>query len=94
MRFLFRPPADEAAGLLVLPWETPLEEWPEDVLLEVPQRGISRHVVRFVAQHGHVYALKEIVEPLARKEYGLLTDFAAEGLPTVRAGRGAGPAAD
>ena len=83
MRFLFRPPADEAAGLLALPWETPLEEWPDDVLLEVPQRGISRHVVRFVALEGHVYALKEIVEPLARKEYGLLTGFAAEGLPTV-----------
>src|SRR3954465_659893 len=95
MRFLFRPPATEAAGLLALPGATPpgavprragdkpREEWPEDVLLEVPQRGISRHVVRFVALDGHVYALKEIVEPLARKEYGLLTDFAAEGLPTV-----------
>ncbi len=83
MRFLFRPPAAEAAGLLALPWERPLEEWPDDVLLDVPQRGISRHVVRFVALEGQVYALKEIVEPLARKEYGLLTDFAAEGLPTV-----------
>src|SRR4051794_28412227 len=81
MRFLFRPPATEAAGLLALPWDQPLEEWPDDVLLEVPQRGISRHVVRFVALDGHVYALKEIVEPLARKENGLLTDFAAEGLP-------------
>src|SRR4051794_10404998 len=84
MRFLFRPPATEAAGLLALPWDQPLEEWPDDVLLEVPQRGISRHVVRFVALGGHVYALKEIVEPLARKEYGLLTDFAAEGLPAVQ----------
>ena len=84
MRFLFRPPADEAAGLLALPWDKPLEEWPDDVLLQVPQRGISRHVVRFVAIDGHVYALKEIVEPLARKEYALLTDFAAEGLPTVQ----------
>jgi hypothetical protein len=83
MRFLFRPPATEAAGLLALPWDQPLEEWPDDVLLDVPQRGISRHVVRFVAHDGHVYALKEIVEPLARKEYGLLTDFAAEGLPSV-----------
>jgi hypothetical protein len=83
MRFLFRPPATEAAGLLALPWEQPLEEWPDDVLLDVPQRGISRHVVRFVALEGQVYALKEIVEPLARKEYGLLTEFAAEGLPTV-----------
>jgi hypothetical protein len=83
MRFLFRPPAVEAAGLLALPWDRPLEDWPEDELLTIPQRGISRHVVRFVAGDGHVYALKEIVEPLARKEYALLGDFAAEGLPAV-----------
>jgi hypothetical protein len=83
MRFLFRPHAVEAAGLLALPWDRPLEDWPEDELLTIPQRGISRHVVRFVAGDGHVYALKEIVEPLARKEYALLGDFAAEGLPAV-----------
>jgi hypothetical protein len=85
MRFLFRPPAIEAAGLLALPWDLPLEEWPEDVVTHVPSRGISRHVVRFVASEGTLYALKEIVEPLARKEYALLTEFAAEGLPTVEA---------
>ena len=83
MRFLFRPPAAEAAGLLALPWDRPLNSWPAGVLADVPQRGISRHVVRFVADDGTVYALKEIVEPLARKEYALLTDFAAQGLPTV-----------
>jgi len=83
VRFVFRPPATEAAGLLSLPWDRPLTEWPDDVLTTVPQRGISRHVVRFVAIEGTVYALKEIVEPLARKEYGVLGDFAAEGLPTV-----------
>ena len=83
MRFLFRPPAVDAAGLLALPWEQPLEEWDERLLLEVPQRGISRHVVRFVASDGRVYALKEIVEPLARHEYAMLRDFAEDGLPTV-----------
>jgi hypothetical protein len=83
MRFLFRPPAAEATGLLALPWDRPLEEWPDDVVLAVPQRGISRHVVRFVAGEGCVYALKEIVEPLARKEYAMLHAFAAEGLPVV-----------
>jgi hypothetical protein len=51
--------------------------------MEVPQRGISRHVVRFVANDGHVFALKEIHERLARKEYGLLGEFQEEGLPTV-----------
>jgi Domain of unknown function (DUF4032)/Lipopolysaccharide kinase (Kdo/WaaP) family len=85
MRFLFRPPATDAAGLLALPWDTPLEEWPDDVVLNVPQRGISRHVVRFVPTEGHVYALKEIDERLARKEYALLGEFAEEGLPAVSA---------
>jgi hypothetical protein len=83
MRFLFRPPADEAAGLLNLPWDQPLEDWADEHLLEVPQRGISRHVVRFATSDGSVYALKEIDERLARHEYAMLTDFEAEGLPTV-----------
>ncbi|TKJ18181.1 DUF4032 domain-containing protein [Blastococcus sp. CCUG 61487] len=83
MRYLFRPPATEAAGLLSLPWHQPLEEWDPDLLLDVPQRGISRHVVRFVATEGRVYALKEISERLARHEYALLTEFEAEGLPAV-----------
>ena len=34
MRFVFSPPADEAAGLLALPWELPLEEWRDDDELE------------------------------------------------------------
>jgi hypothetical protein len=83
MRFLFRPPADEAAGLLTLPWSEPLEEWVDEHMLEVPQRGISRHVVRFATSDGSVYALKEIDERLARHEYAMLTEFEAEGLPTV-----------
>jgi hypothetical protein len=83
MRFLFRPPAADATGLLSLPWQEPLEQWDPALLLEVPQRGISRHVVRFVASGGHVFALKEINERLARHEYRLLGDFEEEGLPTV-----------
>jgi hypothetical protein len=83
MRFLFRPPATDATGLLGLPWNAPLAEWDPALLLEVPQRGISRHVVRFVANNGHVFALKEIHERLARHEYALLGDFEEEGLPTV-----------
>jgi hypothetical protein len=83
MRFLFRPPAAEATGLLSLPWDRPLAAWEPELLLEVPQRGISRHVVRFVATGGHVFALKEISERLARHEYALLGEFQEEGLPTV-----------
>ncbi len=85
MRFLFRPPAEHAAGLLSLPWHEPLEEWTDDRLLEVAHRGISRHVVRFVEADGHVYALKEIDERLARREYRLLGRLAEMGMPAVSA---------
>jgi Domain of unknown function (DUF4032)/Lipopolysaccharide kinase (Kdo/WaaP) family len=83
MRYLFRAPATDASGLLTLPWHEPLEDWDPDLLIEVPQRGISRHVVRFVACDGRVFALKEIAEPLARHEYALLGECEDEGLPTV-----------
>ena len=83
MRFLFRPPPPTRRACSALPWDQPLEEWDPALLLEVPQRGISRHVVRFVASSGHVFALKEINERLARHEYALLGEFEEEGLPTV-----------
>ena len=83
MRFIFRPPAEHAAGLLSLPWHEPLEEWVDDHLLEVAHRGISRHVVRFVEVDGHVYALKEIDERLARREYRLLGQLETMGMPAV-----------
>lgn len=83
MRFIFRPPASHAAGLLPLPWDTPLEDWVDDHLLEVAHRGISRHVVRFVEVDGLVFALKEIDERLARREYRLLGELEAMGMPAV-----------
>ena len=84
MRFVFSPPADTAAGLLDLPWEQPLEEWSDDRLQEIPQRGLSRHVVRFVAEGGEVFALKEIPERLARREYELLRRLDSLGIPAVQ----------
>jgi hypothetical protein len=85
MRFVFSPPAEAAAGLLDLPWELPLEEWVDDRLTEIPQRGLSRHVVRFVAEGGEVFALKEIPESLARREYRLLRRLKELGIPAVDA---------
>jgi hypothetical protein len=58
-------------ALLDLPWSTPLEEWPEDLLAALP-RGISRHIVRFVKVTGRVIAVKEIKADLARREYNML----------------------
>jgi hypothetical protein len=83
MRFVFTPPAEAATGLLSLPWQIPLEDWTDSRLVEMRQRGISRHVVRFVAQDGEIYALKEIDERLARKEYRLLRELADLGVPAV-----------
>lgn len=83
MRFVFRPPAVHAAGLLTLPWDAPLEEWEDDRILEVAHRGISRHIVRFVEVEGTVYALKEINERLARREYKLLGELESMGMPAV-----------
>ncbi len=83
MRFVFAPPAEEAAGLLSLPWGEPLESWQDDRLVEIRQRGISRHVVRFVVDEGVLYALKELGERLARREYHLLRTLAELGVPAV-----------
>ena len=70
------------SGLLDLPWELPLETWPEDRVHALP-RGISRHVVRFVRLSGKVYAVKEITEPIARREYQLLRNLRRLQVPSV-----------
>jgi len=83
MKFVFSPPADGAAGLLTLPWTEPLEEWRDERLVEIRQRGISRHIVRFVADDRELYALKAISERLARREYRLLRALAEVSIPAV-----------
>lgn len=83
MRFVFAPPATGAAGLLTLPWAEPLEDWDDERLVEIRQRGISRHVVRFASDNGIVYALKAISERLARREYRLLRALADSKIPAV-----------
>lgn len=83
MKFVFTPPADHAAGLLTLPWSQPLADWRDERLVEIRQRGISRHVVRFVYDDGTLYALKELSERLARREYRLLRALAELGIPAV-----------
>lgn len=70
--------------LAFLPWNIPLEEWPEDVVVALP-RGISRHIVRFVRLDGTVYAIKEIEQHFADREYALLGDLARRNVPAVEA---------
>jgi hypothetical protein len=69
---------------LDLPWHQPLEEWQSERIVELV-RGISRHVVRFVNYGGDIYALKELPERVAVREYGLLRHMEAESIPVVKA---------
>jgi len=70
--------------LLTLPWQTPLEDWPDRLLVPLP-RGISRHVVRFVRVSSQVYAIKETREPIAWREYRMLRDLRRLNLAVVEA---------
>lgn len=74
----------DPTDLLSLPWSTPLEAWPGSLLVALP-RGISRHIVRFARIAGQVYAIKEIAQPLAEREYALLRQLARTGVPVVEA---------
>src|SRR4051794_17168116 len=69
-------------GLMLLPWDLPLEDWPAEHLVPL-QRGLSRHVVRFVRIGRHTCAVKETDELVARREYHLLRDLGRLGLPAV-----------
>ena len=69
---------------LDLPWDEPLAEWEHDRLVEVV-RGIHRHVVRFVDYDGRIYALKELPERVARREYSLLRRLGEESVNVVDA---------
>jgi Domain of unknown function (DUF4032)/Lipopolysaccharide kinase (Kdo/WaaP) family len=81
--FRLRARADQQA-FLELPWGLPLEEWPQEILVEA-KRGIGRHVVRFVHLRNAFYALKELPPPLAEREYRLLGELAERAVPAVEA---------
>jgi hypothetical protein len=68
--------------LLDLPWDVPLEDWPESTLAALP-RGISRHVVRFVKLGNRVLAVKEIKADLAEREYAMLRNLRRLDVPSV-----------
>lgn len=68
--------------LLFLPWELPLEQWPAESTVALP-RGISRHTVRFVRVNDAIYAVKEIEESFATREFNLLFDLGRLGAPCV-----------
>ena len=75
---------DPAIALVDLPWETPLADWPAATLAfrELPV-GPSRHLVRFLAADGSLYALKELPLEAGRREYEVLLHLEGAGLPAV-----------
>jgi hypothetical protein len=75
---------DPAISLVELPWEAPLGDWPAEGLAfrELPV-GPSRHLVRFLAADGSLYALKELPLEVGRNEYDVLLHLESAGLPAV-----------
>ncbi|MBU3692928.1 MAG: DUF4032 domain-containing protein [Candidatus Nanopelagicaceae bacterium] len=77
---------EEIAALAGLPWDQPLENWPEDPTLTA-QRGISRHIVRLVRStpepDSEIYAVKETVQEFAVREYEALKELGLRGAPSV-----------
>lgn len=68
--------------LFDLPWDTPLESWPETTIAALP-KGISRHIVRFVHLGNYIVAIKETTDELARGEYDLLWSLKRLDVPCV-----------
>jgi hypothetical protein len=74
--------AQPSPELFDLPWNVPLESWPEETIAALP-KGISRHVVRFVHLGDHIVAIKETTDELARGEYDLLRSLRRLDVPCV-----------
>jgi hypothetical protein len=69
-------------ALLDLPWNLPLELWPDETIAALP-KGISRHLVRFVHLGDHVLAVKETTAEMAQNEYELLRTLQRLDAPCV-----------
>ncbi len=69
-------------ALLDLPWDLPLEDWPDENIAALP-KGISRHLVRFVNLSGYVIAVKETTDDIARREYEMLRTLQRLEVPCV-----------
>nr|WP_228514204.1 DUF4032 domain-containing protein [Frondihabitans sp. VKM Ac-2883] len=68
--------------MLDLPWNLPLDVWPEDSIATLP-KGISRHLVRFAYLSGYVIAIKETSGEMARGEYEMLRTLQRMDIPCV-----------
>lgn len=69
---------------LDLPWDEPIATWSTPRIVDLP-RGISRHEVRFVGYADAIYAIKELPEQAARRDYEVLRFLEEVDGPSVRA---------
>lgn len=69
-------------ALLDLPWDLPLENWPNETIASLP-KGISRHLVRFANLSGYVVAVKETTSEMAKGEYDMLRTLQRLDIPCV-----------
>ncbi|WP_349902234.1 DUF4032 domain-containing protein [Parafrigoribacterium humi] len=69
-------------ALLDLPWNLPLDAWPDSVIAALP-KGISRHLVRFVHLSGYIIAIKETSDQMAHGEYDMLRSLQRLDVPCV-----------
>lgn len=69
-------------ALLDLPWQLPLEQWPQENIAALP-KGLSRHTVRFAHLGDHVIAIKETLFDLAKREYEMLRKLEKLDVPCV-----------
>ena len=69
-------------ALLDLPWNLPLDLWPDDNIAALP-KGISRHLVRFAHLGGYVIAIKETSDEFAKREYDMLRTLQRLEIPCV-----------
>ncbi len=67
-----------------LPWNFPLEEWPEHGVVPLSvRRGESRHPVIFVEREDARYAIKETTPRMAEREIANLHEIERRGLPAL-----------
>ncbi len=69
-------------AMLDLPWDLPLELWPEETIAALP-KGISRHIVRMVHLSDYVVAIKETTAEMATREYEMLRQLERLDVPCV-----------
>lgn len=69
-------------ALLDLPWQLPLDAWPNENIAALP-KGISRHLVRFAHLSGRVVAIKETTSEMAKREYEMLRTLQGLEIPCV-----------